>query len=81
MPATQELGVFLTARGSIAHWSLVPLAINPEQREEFGVYETIEEFLEDNEWLQQRRSRAIKSQIEQQYATFTKRQRVERLDI
>jgi hypothetical protein len=76
-----EMGVFLTAKGAIAFWSLLPRAINPDEREKFEVFDTLEEFLEEKEWIHERRNRGMKEQIEQEYSALTNRQRVERLDI
>jgi hypothetical protein len=76
-----ELGVFLTAKGKIAFWYFVPRAINPEEAEEFEVYETLDELWEEQDWLQERKQRYIKQSIEQEYAARTGEPLVERLDI
>jgi hypothetical protein len=75
-----ELGVFLTAKGQIAYWSYVPYAIGDGDKEEFEVYETLDEFLEED-WINEKRNKSIKAAVQREYAALTSRTVVERLDI
>ena len=72
-----ETGVFLTAKGAIAYWRLVPRAINEEEQETFEVYADLEELWENQDWIKPR----VRSAIQREYGALTNKPMVERLDI
>jgi len=76
-----QIGVYLTAKGAIVYWSFVPMAINPDEAEEFVVYRTLEELFNHQDWLVENKNRRIKSTIQQEYVALTRRSLVENLDI
>jgi hypothetical protein len=76
-----ETGVYLTAKGAIAYWHCCPRAINAHEREVFEVYDDLDELFQEQDWLEERRQRATKQEIQQTYADITGRRVVEHLDI
>jgi hypothetical protein len=74
-----ELGVFLTSKASIAYWSFVPGAINSEQREEFEVYDSLDDLFAEQNWLDERKN--VKTAIEDEFAAITGQRTVEQLEI
>jgi hypothetical protein len=72
-----ETGVFLTAKGNIVYWSLLPRAVHEEDQEKFEVYDNLEQLWEQQGWIKPH----MRSKIQREYATLTNQPIVERLDI
>jgi hypothetical protein len=75
-----ETGVFLTAKGAIAFWMYIPAEVNGNC-ETFKVYDSLEEFFDDNDWLDKRHNRHIKDAVQREYKALTGEKLVEHLDI
>jgi hypothetical protein len=71
-----ETGVFLTAKRKIAYWYW-----NGSDPETFEIYDTLDELWEEQDWLNKKNYRNVKTEIEAQYIWLTKEEIVERLDI
>jgi hypothetical protein len=78
-----QYGVFLTAKGKIVKWELVPTARDGDD-EMFKIYDTLEEYFEEahDAWRGTEKAwRARKQQIQGEYSRLTQKEIVERLDI
>jgi hypothetical protein len=75
-----DLGVFLTAKGSIAYWYCCPGALDGV-KETFTVFDTLDDLWEQEDWLNKKNMKDVKQQIQQEYIALTHQPIVERLDI
>jgi hypothetical protein len=75
-----ECGVFLTAKGAVAFWHRVYRA-NPEESEEFEVYQDLTDLFQEQDWLGNRRYKCMKADICQENAQRTGNTNVEWMDI